>query len=890
MSIASPHAQASAPPPDRPAAHWHEAERLSTLRSYDLVGSAPEPIYDEITKLATQICDVPFALIELIDDTGSWVKSVTGELPTAELARHNTFSRMVVDSAEPLEIADAPHDLRFHHDPLVTGGPRIRFYSGVPLLAPNGHVLGALSVVHTQPNVLSAAQRAGLHQLSDVVVRLFESRRHEETAAWLGDILDESLNEILVIDATSRHILYANEGARRNLGYTLAELTRLQSGDLVLDWSEERRSHLAGPLLDGSVRQVAMELDIRRKDGSVYTADTRAQRSRYRGSDVFVVIANDVTARKRAEEQLHREKEFAQITLASIGDALVTTDEHGRVTYLNPVAERLTGWSLAESTGRDVCEVFHIVSEVDRMRAECPVDRVLRTGEVTGLANNTLLLSRDGGEHAVEDSAAPIRDKQGRIAGVVLVFRDVSEAREMAHHLSWQASHDALTDLVNRREFERLAGELLQTARNGQQEHALLYLDLDQFKVVNDSCGHQAGDELLKQLSALLKAKMRRSDTLARLGGDEFGVLLAGCDAERARGIAQQLLETVQAFRFVWRDRLFAVSASIGVAGISAATESVEAVLAAADTACFLAKDKGRSQVQLFHMEDEEITSRRGEVGWASRLAKSIEENRFFLVFQHAHNIGALDDLDYVEVLLRLRDEQGRVVPPMAFIPAAERYQLMGNVDRWVVRRVLHCLAHHEVSDSAEGAFVRQARLAVNLSGVSLSDPAFLNFVLDEFDRTGANPARLAFEITETAAISNLRRVTRFMEQLKARGCRFALDDFGSGLSSFAYLKNMPVDYLKIDGMFVKGAAANSTDLSMVESINRIGHVMGMKTIAEFVENQTILDQMKLLGIDFVQGHHVHQPEPFATLVERGYVGPRGHTRGVAVAGGRLIH
>jgi diguanylate cyclase (GGDEF)-like protein/PAS domain S-box-containing protein len=873
-----------------PAARWRETERLNTLRGYDLLGSAPEPIFDEITKLASQICDVPFALIELIGETGSWIKSVTGELPLMELARHNGFSRMVVDTAEPLEIADAPHDLRFHHDPLVTGAPRIRFYCGVPLLAPNGHVLGALSVVHTQPNVLTPAQRAGLHQLSDVVVRLFESRRHEETAAWLGDILDESLNEIVVIDAQTRRIHYANEGARKNLGYGIEELTALSTKDLIVDWTDERRHALAGGLLGGAVKQITVELELMRKDGSRYTADVRAQRSRYRGRDVFVVIANDITARKRAEEQLHREKEFAQITLASIGDALVTTDEKGIVTYLNPVAERLTGWTLQTATGREAWEVFRIVSESDRMKAECPVDRVLRTGEVTGLANNTMLLSLDGGEYSVEDSAAPIRGKDGRIAGVVLVFRDVSEAREMANHLSWQASHDALTDLVNRREFERLATELLLSAKNDQQEHALLYVDLDQFKVVNDSCGHQAGDELLKQLSALLKSKMRRSDTLARLGGDEFGVLLAGCDVARARTIAQQLLETVHGFRYVWRDRLFAVSASIGVAEISAATENIESVMAAADTACFLAKDKGRNQVQVFHMDDEEITSRRGEVGWASRLARSIEENRFFLVFQHADNIGGRDDLDYVEVLLRLRDEQGRVVPPMAFIPAAERYQLMGNVDRWVVKRVLHCLANFEAAPTAEGAFVRQARMAVNLSGVSLSDPSFLSFVLDEFDRTGANPARLCFEITETAAISNLRRATRFMEQLKERGCRFALDDFGSGLSSFAYLKNMPVDYLKIDGMFVKGAAANSTDFSMVESINRIGHVMGMKTIAEFVESQTILEQMKRLGIDFVQGYHVHQPESFTTLVERGYVGQRGHSRGILVPGGRLIH
>jgi diguanylate cyclase (GGDEF)-like protein/PAS domain S-box-containing protein len=847
-----------------------EQDRLETLVSYGLLGTAPEPIYDDIARLAAQICDAPIGMIELVGANGSWIKSLAGALDVNQVASHASFARHVVDHAEPLEVTDAAHDLRFHKDPLVQGAPRIRFFSGVPLQAPNGHVLGSLSVVDTKANALDSAQRAALHQLSDVIVRLFESRRHEETATWLGDILDESLNEIVVIDDETRLVLYANSGACRNLGYSAGEMCQMRSVDIVVDWSEERRQRLAGALLTGESRQVSVELDVRRKDNSVYTVEARAQRSRFRGRNVFVVIANDISARKDAERALHREKEIAQVTLASIGDALITTDASGYITYLNPVAERLTGWSDMQARGRAADEVFHIVCERDRLKVHSPIDRVLTTAQTSALASNTLLISKEGNEYSVEDSAAPIRDATGKVEGVVLVFRDVSAARELANHLSWQASHDALTELVNRREFERLAGELLQSAKNDRQSHALLYLDLDQFKVVNDSCGHQAGDDLLKQLSALLRTRMRRSDTLARLGGDEFGVLLSGCDVARAQAIAQQLLETVKAFRFVWKDRLFSVSASIGVAGISAVSDSVEALMVAADTACFMAKDKGRNQVQVFVIDDEEVTSRRGEFGWASRLNKSIEESRFFLVFQHARNIGASDDLDYVEVLLRLHDEQGRVVPPMAFIPAAERYQLMGHVDRWVVKRVLSCLAKYETEASEEGAFIREARLAVNLSGVSLSDPSFLDFVIDEFARTHANPARICFEITETAAISNLRRVSRFMEQLKASGCRFALDDFGSGLSSFAYLKHLPVDYLKIDGLFVKGAATDSTDFSMVESINRIGHVMGMKTIAEFVENQTILDQMKILGIDFVQGHHVHQPEAFKSLVDRG--------------------
>ncbi|WP_395707767.1 EAL domain-containing protein [Casimicrobium huifangae] len=850
--------------------HPRERERLRTLYSYNLLDTAPEIIFDEVTALLAQICDTPYAVISLQDERRQWFKSCYGHLPFRELPREIGFCGTVVNSAAPLEVSDAMHDLRFHADPLVAREPGIRFYAGMPLLADTGVAVGALCVMDRRPRVLNTSQRKALSQLTDVVMRLFDARRHEEDATWLGEMIEDSLAEVLVFDAQTQRLLHANRGACQNLGYALAEIVGRTADCFIIGWNDERRRQVQGPLLRGEHEVTLVDVAVQRKDGSAYWAEGRVQLARQQGRPVFVVNARDITARKEAEEALYREKELAQITLDSIGDAVITTDANGHVTYLNPVAERLTGWSRDKATGRLSQEVFHIIAESDRMPVASPIDRVLRTGETTGLANNTALICRDGREFSVEDSAAPIRARDQSLVGAVLVFRDVTSARELSQTLSWQASHDALTDLVNRREFENLLGRLLASACARHMQHALLYFDLDQFKIVNDSCGHQAGDQLLRQLSAELRARMRKSDTLARLGGDEFGVLLDGCDTNSARQIATQLLDAIRAFRFVWQDRLFSVSASFGVAEISAHSESVEAVMSAADTACFMAKDKGRNQVQVFHLADAEVSFRQGEMGWASRLAKSVEENRFFLVFQRALQLsGEAEYLDYVEVLLRLRDEHNRIVPPMAFIPAAERYQLMAAVDRWVIKRVLHCIAHHDGGNSAEAALCRRSRFAVNLSGVSLSDEGFLDFVLAEFDASGANPSQLCFEITETAAISNVARVARFMEQMKARGCRFALDDFGSGLSSFAYLKNMPVDYLKIDGLFVKGAATDSTDLSMVESINRIGHVMGMKTIAEFVETQENLAQMRAIGVDFVQGYFVHHPEPFAAFVAR---------------------
>ena len=860
-----------------------EAARLNALQTYNLLDTDAEAIFDEITELAAQICDAPLAVINLVDADRQWFKSTCGNPGLKEHARNVGFCNCVVSSAEPLEVTDAAHDVRFYNDPLVVAAPGIRFYAGMPLMTDSGHAIGTLCVMDTRPRSLTRSQRTALSHLTDVVMRLFEARRHERDVVRLGRILEHSLNEILIFDAETNRVLHANTGACRNLGYTLEELKSLTGDKLALDWTDERRHQVHCSLRRGEAQFLTIEIEARRKDASTYPIEARVQFTGQYGRPGFVVIGNDISARKAAEEALYREKELAQITLESIGDAMITTDATGHVAYMNPVAERLTGWKKQDAVGNPLDKVFHIVSDRDRQRVDSPVDRVLRDGVITGLASNTVLLARDGHEYSVEDSAAPIRGRDGVLAGVVLVFRDVTEARELASYLSWQASHDALTELVNRREFEIVLSGLLHSAKTRNVPHALLYLDLDQFKIVNDSCGHQAGDELLKRLSSTLLSRMRKSDTLARLGGDEFGVLLEGCGIEQATAIAQQLLDAIRAFRFTWDGRLFSVSASIGVVELNGLSESPEQVMVGADTACFMAKDKGRNQIQVFHMEDEEVCSRQGEMSWVSRLLQSVEENRFFLVLQHVHRLVGGDqadsglasvtstDLEYLEVLLRMKDEQGRTIPPMSFIPAAERYHLMPTIDRWVIQKVLRCIAKHTASAGAscETELCRHARFAINLSGVSLSDEHFLDFILKEFDATGVSPRKLCFEITETAAISNLARVARFMQRLKAMGCHFALDDFGSGLSSFAYLKNLPVDYLKIDGMFVKGAATDSIDFAMVESINRVGHVMGMRTIAEFVENAEILKRMREIGVDFAQGHHLHQPESFSGLAAR---------------------
>ncbi|MEH2052951.1 MAG: EAL domain-containing protein [Nostoc sp.] len=558
---------------------------------------------------------------------------------------------------------------------------------------------------------------------------------------------------------------------------------------------------------------------------------------------------------KLTNEELFYEKELAQITLNSIGDGVITTDATGKIEYLNPVAEMLTGWSLQEVKGLPLREVFRIFHEITREPTENPVEKALKSGQIVALANHTVLITHDDKEIAIDDSAAPIRDRYNQIVGAVMVFHDCTQNRSLSREITWQASHDSLTGLVNRHEFEQCLEQAVNSARTYNLEHALCYLDLDQFKIVNDTCGHAAGDELLRQVTTLLQTKIRQTDVLARLGGDEFGAVLYKCSLEQAIRVAEVMRKTIQEFRFVWEDNIFSIGASIGLVEINAKTESGVSLLSYADAACYAAKNKGRNRVHLFQSDDEELLQQRGEMQWVSRITKALEENRFCLYSQTIVAIAptATPETHY-EILLRLRDEEGNLVAPMAFIPAAERYNLMPTIDRWVINTLFKSwsLAEHNSNTS----------YAINLSGTTINDDQFISFLHEQFALYQVPPQLICFEITETVAITNLTKACQFITELQRYGCRFSLDDFGSGMSSFTYLKTLPVDYLKIDGGFVQNIIENSVDDAMVEAITRIGHVMGLKIIAEFVENDAILQRIKALGVDYAQGYGVAKPRP----------------------------
>jgi len=565
----------------------------------------------------------------------------------------------------------------------------------------------------------------------------------------------------------------------------------------------------------------------------------------------------------RSEDALYREKELAEVTLHSIGEGVITIDAEGRIDYLNPIAEQYTGWSGIDAKGQRLDAVYRVVHEQTGKPIALPgSDETGAHGTPQGVTAR--LLGRSGNTCAIRDSYAPIHDRNGNLVGWVVVFHDVSQIEDMAQQLSWQASHDALTGLLNRGEFERRLADLIDSVHRENKQHALMYMDLDNFKTVNDTCGHAAGDELLRQLTTVMQARMRGSDTLARIGGDEFGGLLESCPLDQAVRIANGLREAVRDFRFVWRDKTFGVGISIGLVTIDGVNMSVSSALATADATCYEAKSKGRDRVQVYRPKDRSIGDQSAELQMVSQINHAFEIGNFRLYRQKIIAIGAgSDDAPHYEVLVRMLDQAGNLIPPSGFMPAAERYNLLSSIERWVISSLVEFL-HQEHAGGAiphEATAYTNAFYAVNLSGVSINDNSFPEFVRKLLTRFNLPRGLLCFEVTETTAISNLTKAAQLMHELKAMGCRFALDDFGIGMSSFAYLKYLPVDYIKIDGVFIRDMAVDPMDHAIVEAINRIAHILGLKTVAEFVEEETTLEHLRTLGIDYAQGYFIAKPE-----------------------------
>ncbi|WP_460044492.1 EAL domain-containing protein [Pseudomonas sp. S2_H01] len=754
---------------------------------------------------------------------------------------------------------DARHIIQAAVDIAMQGGPG--FDLELPFVRLDKQGIWA-RVVGTVEFLGSTAIRmvGSLQDVSDRVLERLELAQANERATlatnsggigiWDWDVI----NDMLRWDSWMYHLY----GALPNdLANSISWWTRQIHPDDISSVERALRTALqGGPSIDVEFRAVWPDGSLR------YIHCTGLVKYSDLGEPIRMVGTNrDVTNARHLATELSEQHEMLRVTLKSIGDAVITTDAKGNVAWLNPVAENLTGWLSSEASGLPLSHVFHIIHQNTGLPAEDPVAICLRKEIASSPNNQTLLVSRTGQEYGIEDSAAPIRNEHGEILGAVLVFHDVTEQRRLSSELNYRASHDHLTGLVNRAEFETRLGRALRRTHESGACHTLLYIDLDQFKLVNDACGHAVGDQVLQQVSKLLSTCVRERDTLARLGGDEFGVILEHCCAEHALRVAQNICDAMEKFRFLNEGRRFRIGASIGLVPVDSRWNTTLALQQAADTSCYAAKEAGRNRVHAWFDSDTAMHARHGEMQWTMRIEQALDEGRFVLYAQRITPLNHSSNAVHAEVLLRMLDADGALIPPGAFLPAAERFHLASRIDRWVLTRAIEWM-------EALPADARVETLSINLSGQSVGDRAFHAWTLEVLLSAGSLVcSRLCFEVTETSAVTNFSDAALFIEQIRAVGVRVALDDFGAGASSFGYLKTLPVDYLKIDGQFVKNVVTDSLDDAAVRCFIDVARVLGVKTVAEYVENITVQNHLRDLGVDFVQGYLLHRPSPINDLV-----------------------
>lgn len=718
----------------------------------------------------------------------------------------------------------------------------------------------------------------------DIGERLRLERALADRERQFRALYDRTPAMLQSIDAEGR-LLSVSDAWLAHLGYRREEVIGRYSVDFLAPESRRFAREQVLPAFFRDGRNHGVPYQMVRRDGSLI--DVRLSSVLERDAEGrplrSMAVIEDVTERLRLARGLETEHERLSVALHAIADAVITTDALGRIDDLNPVAEALTGWPRAQALGQPVERVFQLVHESSRALQDNPVLQCLADGRAVPLKPHGLLLAHDGTEFGIEHAASPMRGVDGRLIGVVLVFRDVTVQRRMASEMSYRATHDALTGLVNRAEFEERLQRALDQSHDTGSQHVLLFIDLDEFKLVNDSSGHAAGDQLLRQIASLLQRTVRGRDTLARLGGDEFAVILEHCRIDQGLRLAQQLCDQMDEFRFVHGERRFRIGASIGLIAIDARWADTASLMQLADSACMSAKSAGRNRVHVADDHEQHLLALRGEAHWAARIDAALEDHALpsqTLVLHAQRIVPVRAEKDetaessegaeprrreplHAEVLVRMADGHGGLIAPGAFLPAAERFHRAGRIDRWVLRAVLDQLAQIQHRLAAGDL------LAINVSGQSVSDRTFHRLALELIDARAALAPHLCLEITETAAITRPHDAAAFVTELRLRGVRVALDDFGAGASSFGYLKSLPVDFLKIDGQFIRGLGSDPLDLAAVRSFCDVAAVLGVPTVAEVVEHPATLDELRRLGVDHAQGHLLHRPEPLAGLLAR---------------------
>jgi diguanylate cyclase (GGDEF)-like protein/PAS domain S-box-containing protein len=732
----------------------------------------------------------------------------------------------------------------------------------VQRIAIGGRLTGRVDITTDHPELGALAT-----SINHLLARASASPEGKNGAGSGGLFTDvgDRVHEVVLIHGES--ILYANPQFANLLGVDRKDVVGRKLQDLVAADHAELVADNLRKRLAGEATAERYEIDLVGTQGQHSRLEIATAATTYEGSPALLITGVEViptqtvpTLNFFGNDQV---RSRARTALESLAEAVLTTDVQGHIDYANVATAQLLGVEVRELIGRKLEDVISLIDETDRKLLNDPVQQAITTGNAVTLGRRAVLLSRvNGSERSIELSAAPIRTRDNgtdEISGTVVLLHDVTELRGLTRQMSYQATHDALTGLINRREFERRLGESLEAAHRGDASHVLCFLDLDRFKAVNDTSGHLAGDSMLREVAKLMREGVRDSDFVGRLGGDEFGVLLVGCPLEKARQIADDVARKIADFRFVWKDRVYTIGASVGLLELARDSGTLEEALAAADSACYVAKRQGTGNVAVYSARDEVVARQSGEIQWLQMLQNAIRGNRFELYFQPI--IAAYGDNGRgpsMEVLLRLKDDAGNDVAPIDFVHAAERYRLIGLVDRWVVTTTLTALGRGAI------ALVGERSLALNVSGQTIADPQFLEFVVDCLDRTGANPAQVCFEIAESAVVANLDHARRFVGVLHGMGCQFALDDFGSNLGSFANLKNLPLDYLKIDGSFMRNLPRDSVNQAMVAAMIKLARTLNFKVIAEQIEDTAVLEAARSMGIDYLQGYAVGRPRPLS--------------------------
>ena len=743
----------------------------------------------------------------------------------------------------------------------------------VVLIAAQRRAAGRMSVMNTE--LLDASRDASVGrrltvpsdpdaaQLATNINRLFDALGERDEKIQDRDKLftdfARTLPEIVIVH--DEKILLANDSAASLIGLEPQQLVGREVADLVKPAYRALFRNTVAKRLEGEQAPRRLEIQLINGNESGLWVEAQSSSIEFHGHRAILTVARDVSYRKSLEVSLSRSKRQAQYTLESIAEGVITTDNDGLIDYMNQAAEKLIGTNRDDAAGHRVGELFTLVDDTDRRPLGDPVERSLAMRRRVNMGRRAVMVTSDGEhEHSVEITASPIRGPGSSISGAVVVFHDVGEIRGLTRKMSYQATHDPLTGLINRREFERRLDEAMDDAHAEEAIHMLFYMDLDRFKAVNDSCGHLAGDNMLREVANLIKEQVRDSDFVGRLGGDEFGALLIGCPIDKARQIATDICNAIADYRFVWKDKIFNIGISIGLVEISHVSGTLQDVMSAADSACYVAKQQGRGKVHVYSARDEAVARERGDIQWLRRLQSALHEDQFALAVQPILAMaGGVDSGPAMEVLIRLPDGQGRVTDTAEFLRPAERYQLMPQIDRWVVNAALTAIASGEIKLPSGRS------CALNLSGQTLGDESFLSFVVEALDRSGVAPSSICFEVTEASILSNVQHAQRFIEVLHGIGCEFSLDDFGSGMGSFSNLKHLPIDYLKIDGTYTHNLRADRVNQEMVTAMIKLARTMQFRIVAEEVEHQDDFDWLRDVGVDFVQGHFVDPPAALGT-------------------------